>query len=115
MKINPQLNAYTYIAQYADAGHLHIPHFLDAASAKQLFSYIEKFKNWNLHLNDGEKHFDIHPSQLAQITKQHYNALRSSVERGAERGFNIFSTISHCTMPGMQMYAHSLCKRHLSF
>ncbi len=87
LEINPALSPAQYADQYVAGRRIHIPQFLTTPSVRALVSYIESFRNWNLHLNDGNKHFDIHPNQRIQMSAEYFSTLRKSVDRGATHGF----------------------------
>ncbi len=90
MKINPNLNIENLNQQYTSHARLHIPNFFDIQDANQLFEYISSFKQWNLSLNSGSKHFDINHISRQNMTAELYQKLEGTVGDDALSGFQYF-------------------------
>lgn len=73
-------------AQFAQRGRVQIRSFLDAGFAQKLSQAVAELE-WRLVLNEGEKHFDIHPAQIKQLGAQKMRLIRQAAQARAGREF----------------------------
>ncbi|SDD35464.1 2OG-Fe(II) oxygenase [Kordiimonas lacus] len=87
LELSNTLKARELAAAYKQAGRIHIPGLLADQSAADLFKAIADFKEWVLHLNQGDKLYDIFPDQRKAMTDQQLHDLRMAAYAGAQKGF----------------------------
>lgn len=73
-------------AQFAQRGRVQIRSFLDAGFAQKLSQAVAALE-WRLVLNEGKKHFDIHPLQIKQLGAQKMRLIRQAAQARAGREF----------------------------
>jgi len=76
--------------QYQRDRRIHIEGILKPTSANTLLEAVTNFNDWNLHLNQGKKHFDIFPEQRRAMAPEQLQALRTAAYAGAQEGFQYF-------------------------
>ena len=79
----------THKASFQSNGRVQIHNFLKPEAAAALRKAADQL-DWRLVLNEGEKHFDIQPNQLAHMTGKQHRALRLAAAERAQTGFQYF-------------------------
>ena len=74
-------------ADYQKQGRIHIPGVLEEKTAIALYQEIDGFKHWDIHINQGDKTFDIVPEQRAAMTPVQLNDPRAAAYAGGQTGF----------------------------
>lgn len=73
-------------AQFAQRNRVQIRSFLEADFAHKLGQAVAALE-WRLVLNEGAKHFDIHPVQIKQLGAQKMRLIRQAAQARAGREF----------------------------
>jgi SM-20-related protein len=87
LDLSPSLSPAKMAADYQKAKRIHIPGILEENTAIALYQQIETFQHWDIHINQGDKTFDIVPEQRAAMTPAQLNDLRAAAYAGGQTGF----------------------------
>jgi Rps23 Pro-64 3,4-dihydroxylase Tpa1-like proline 4-hydroxylase len=99
------------IAQlYARVGRVHICPALDPQSAEKAYRSLQQEVPWQLHLNDGEKSFDLAQEQIRLIPEATQVMLHERVHANAQQGFqylfdNFPLSDAHALQRNLDLYA----------
>ena len=85
--LNPKLDAERLARDFARAGRIHIPELLAGDAAEQLYRYLRENGAWRLHINQGEKLFELDRTQQAALTPDAAAKLDLAVHQAARYGF----------------------------
>ena len=88
IRLNPRLDAGLVARLFRSAGRVHIPDFLDAASAARIHRALAEETPWRAVLFDGHEHRELEVASLADLPARERKALVAGVEAAAARGFS---------------------------
>lgn len=72
---------------YKQAGRLQVRDLLEMQCARRLHEEIHAFRDWSIHLNQGDKAFDVTAEQRAAMLPAQVAALKDAARAGAQQGF----------------------------
>ncbi|MCI4646128.1 MAG: 2OG-Fe(II) oxygenase [Hyphomonadaceae bacterium] len=79
----------TLHARFHAEGRVQVTQILHPKAARSLRAAVDSL-DWRLVLNEGDKHFDIQPNQLASMTGRQYRQLRLAAAERAQHQFQYF-------------------------
>jgi Rps23 Pro-64 3,4-dihydroxylase Tpa1-like proline 4-hydroxylase len=85
-RINARLDAHELSQRFQKTGRLQIEDFLELPDARKLSESLDAL-DWRLVLNSGERHVDLHPSQLAALQPAQQAAILAEVKKNAVNHF----------------------------
>ena len=85
--LNPTLDADKLARDFSRRGRIHIPHFLETASAERLLKHLRERHDWRLVLNQGDRLFELDRAAQAALTPAMAAELDIGVYKSARHGF----------------------------
>lgn len=85
--LNPRLDPERLAHEFARAGRLHVPEWLAGDAAERLYRFLRENSAWRLHINQGEKLFELDRTQQAALTPDAAAELDRAVNQAARYGF----------------------------
>lgn len=86
-RLNPALDADALAARFAADRRLHVPDFLETASAEEFLRSLKKRQDWSLVVNQEDRSFDLDRKAQAALSDEQRDALDQAVYAGARYGF----------------------------
>ena len=86
-RIIPAFDAATLAEAFSAKGRLHIPDFLAAEDAEQLFACLDQSDVWTLVMNQGEKLIELDKRLRAEISPQKQAVIDRAIYAVAKDGF----------------------------
>lgn len=110
IRLDPNLNTAHIAAVYARAGRVHIRPALTHEAAEAAYRSLVQEIPWQLHLNDGERSFDVAQEQIRVMPEATQVLLHERVLSNAAQGFqylfdNFPLSDAHALGRHMDMYA----------
>jgi Rps23 Pro-64 3,4-dihydroxylase Tpa1-like proline 4-hydroxylase len=73
-------------AQFSQHGRVQKHNLIEKSHARELHAALTRLE-WRLVLNEGEKHFDIHPLQIKQLGRKKMMAIKNAAKQRAQHSF----------------------------
>lgn len=72
---------------FGSTGRVHIPNFFAAETAARIYKALSEETPWQLSLNSGDRHVDLHGDQLQLLPAAQQVLLVDAINEGARQGF----------------------------
>lgn len=87
VRLNPELDREACRESFGRDRRVHIRDVLAYESAQRILECLESEVTWNLVFNEGLKHHDLRPNQLAAMSPKQEATIMAHVNQGARDGF----------------------------
>lgn len=87
VRLDPALDRTLIRQLFARVGRVHVPHFLTSEAAERTYRCLKEETPWQLHLNEGGKHFDVADEQMQLFTDANRALLLQRVTEHARHQF----------------------------
>jgi Rps23 Pro-64 3,4-dihydroxylase Tpa1-like proline 4-hydroxylase len=87
IELNPALDRAALRETFERDRKIHIPAIFPDALAQRIHQCLTHEVEWNLVFNDGDKHHEIQPHQIAAMSAEDRGKLHGHVMAGAKEGF----------------------------
>lgn len=85
--LNPQLDAKSLAKDFAERGRIHIPNFLEDASAKVVRDLVTQNIPWQVTYNEGDQSYEVDTAQVARMPQHARQQMLNGIMSRAQHGF----------------------------